>query len=195
MFTGISENIGKIKKISSKEPIEYKIETKMALKKSKIGASIMCSGICLTLIKKGLNYFSVNISEETLKLTTARYWNSGTELNLEKSLKVGDELGGHIVTGHVDDVIYVKEKKVLKKSILIYFSLPHKLSKFICKKGSVAIDGVSLTVNNVNKGKFSVNLIPHTFKVTTLGNLKKGDKVNIEIDVLARYVNRNIVKD
>ena len=195
MFTGISQNVGIIKRIGNKEPVEYKIETKMDLRRSKIGASIMCSGICLTVIKKSSNSFSINISEETLNLTTSKYWELGTKLNLEKSLKLGDELGGHIVTGHVDEVIYVKEKKVLEKSILMYFSLPNKLSKFICKKGSVAIDGVSLTVNNIYKDKFSVNLIPHTYKITTLGNLKKGGKVNIEVDVLARYVNRNLVKN
>ena len=155
----------------------------------------MCSGICLTVVKKTLNSFSVNISEETLSLTTAKNWKPGTLINLEKSLKVGDELGGHIVTGHVDGVTKVKEKKILKKSVLINFFLPKKMNKFICKKGSVSIDGVSLTVNNVYKDKFSVNLIPHTCKITTLGNLEKGDKVNIEVDILARYVNKNMSKN
>ena len=195
MFTGISENIGVIKKISKTEPQEYKIETKMSLSKSKIGSSIMCSGICLTVIKKSLNSFSINISEETLKLTTAKAWKVGTTLNLEKSLRLGDELGGHIVTGHVDDVIQVKEKKMLEKSILMNFSLPKNLYKFVCKKGSVALDGVSLTVNNVSRDRFTVNLIPHTYKITTLGKLKKNDKVNIEVDILSRYVNKNIGKN
>ena len=181
MFTGISENIGVI--------------TKMSLSKSKIGSSIMCSGICLTVIKKSLNSFSINISEETLKLTTAKAWKVGTTLNLEKSLRLGDELGGHIVTGHVDDVIQVKEKKMLEKSILMNFSLPKNLYKFVCKKGSVALDGVSLTVNNVSRDRFTVNLIPHTYKITTLGKLKKNDKVNIEVDILSRYVNKNISKN
>ena len=195
MFTGISENIGLIREVSKTEPKEYKIETKMDLRKSKIGSSIMCSGICLTVIKKTSNSFSINISEETLKLTTAKDWKEGTTLNLEKSLRLGDELGGHIVTGHVDNVIQVKKKKILEKSILMEFSLPKNLYKFVCKKGSVALDGVSLTVNNVSRDKFSINLIPHTYKVTTLGKLIKNDKVNIEVDILSRYVNKNISKN
>ena len=195
MFTGISENIGTISKISTKDPIEYSIKTKMDLKKAKIGSSIMCSGICLTVIKKKINTFSINISEETLKLTTAKDWKEGTNINLERSLRVGDELGGHIVTGHVDAVVYVKEKKILNKSVLMYFSLPKGLNKFVCKKGSVTLDGVSLTVNDVKKDKFSINLIPHTCKITTLGNLRKGDKVNIEVDILARYIDKNIIRN
>ncbi len=195
MFTGITEDIGLIKSISDIDPAEYRIETKMDLKKSLIGSSIMCSGICLTVVKKRLNSFSVNISEETLRLTTAKDWQPGTVINLEKSLRVGDEIGGHIVTGHVDGVTKVKEITNLEKSILINFLLPQKMNKFICKKGSISIDGVSLTVNNVSKKSFSVNLIPHTNKITTLGKLEKGDKVNIEIDILARYINKNIRKN
>ena len=195
MFTGITENIGNIKSISSNEPAEYKIETKMDLKKTIIGSSIMCSGICLTIIKKTVNSFSVNISEETLSSTTAKDWKPGKILNLEKSLKLGDELGGHIVTGHVDGIAVVKEKKILQKSVLINFSFPKRFNKFICQKGSVSIDGVSLTVNSVSKNRFSVNLIPHTKSVTTLGKLEKGDKVNIEVDILARYINKNISKN
>ena len=195
MFTGISENIGTISKISTKEPLEYSIKTKMDLRKVKIGSSIMCSGICLTVIKKKINTFSINISEETLKLTTAKDWKEGTNINLERSLKVGDELGGHIVTGHVDAFVYVEEKKVLNKSVLMYFSLPNDLNKFVCKKGSVTLDGVSLTVNDIKKNKFSINLIPHTCKITTLGNLRKGDKVNIEVDILARYIDKNIIRN
>ncbi len=195
MFTGITDNIGNIKSISSNEPAEYKIETKMDLKKTIIGSSIMCSGICLTIIKKTVNSFSVNISEETLSSTTAKDWKPGKILNLEKSLKLGDELGGHIVTGHVDGIAVVKEKKILQKSVLINFSFPKRFNKFICQKGSVSIDGVSLTVNSVSKNRFSVNLIPHTKSVTTLGKLEKGDKVNIEVDILARYINKNISKN
>ena len=152
----------------------------------------MCSGICLTVVRKKSTSFTVNISEETLKQTTAKFWQEGTLINLEKSLKLGDELGGHIVTGHVDKVITVKEKKKLKKSTLVFFSIPKTLVKFICKKGSVSIDGISLTVNEVLKNSFSVNLIPYTSKITTLGKLEKGDKVNVEVDILARYINKNI---
>ena len=190
MFTGITENLGVIKSISKSEPKEYRIETNMILKDVKIGSSIMCSGICLTVIKKNKKSFLVNLSEETLKVTTAFNWKIGTNINLEKSLKVGDEIAGHFVSGHVDGVTELKEKKVLKNSILLYFLVPKKIEKFICEKGSVTIDGVSLTINNVFKKKFSINIIPHTSKITTLGKIKKGDKVNIEVDILARYINK-----
>ena len=192
MFTGITENIGVIKSISKRDPIAYNIETNMTLKDVKIGSSIMCSGICLTVVKKNKKSFDVNLSEETLKVTTAKNWKVGTKVNLEKSLKVGDEIAGHFVSGHVDGTTELKEKKVLKNSTLLNFSLPKKIAKFICEKGSVTIDGVSLTINSVFKNKFSINIIPHTNKVTTLGKLKKGDMVNIEIDILARYINKSI---
>jgi riboflavin synthase len=192
MFTGITENIGVIKSISKREPIAYNIETNMILKDVKIGSSIMCSGICLTVVKKYKKSFYVNLSEETLKLTTAKNWKVGTKVNLEKSLKVGDEIAGHFVSGHVDGMTELEEKKVLKKSTLLNFTLPKKIAKFVCEKGSVTIDGVSLTINRVFKNKFSINIIPHTNKITTLGKLKKGDMVNIEIDILARYINKSI---
>ena len=192
MFTGITENIGVIKSISKRDPIAYNIETNMILKDVKIGSSIMCSGICLTIVKKNKKSFYVNLSEETLKVTTAKNWKVGTKVNLEKSLKVGDEIAGHFVSGHVDGITELEEKKVLKKSTLLNFALPKKIAKFICEKGSVTIDGVSLTINTVFKNKFSINIIPHTNKVTTLGKLKKGDMVNIEIDILARYINKSI---
>ena len=194
MFTGITESIGVIASISQREPIEYKIETKMLMKDLKIGTSIMCSGICLTVIKKDKRNFFVNISEETLNVTTAINWKVGTKINLEKSLKVGDEIAGHFVSGHVDCTTVVKEKKALKKSTLFYFFLPKKVARFICEKGSVTIDGVSLTINSVYKDKFTVNIIPHTNSITTLGKLKKGDKVNMEVDLLARYINKNTNK-
>ena len=192
MFTGITENSGIIKSISKREPLEYKIETNMLLKDIKIGSSIMCSGICLTVIKKDKKGFSVNLSEETLKVTTAINWKIGTKINLEKSLKVGDEIAGHFVSGHIDGITELKDKKFLKKSTLLNFFIPKKIEKFICEKGSVTLDGVSLTVNKVLKNKFSVSIIPHTNKITTLGKLKKGDKVNIEVDILARYINNGL---
>lgn len=192
MFTGITESLGFIKSISKREPLEYKIETNMLLKDIKIGSSIMCSGICLTVIKKDKKGFSVNLSEETLKVTTAISWKIGTKINLEKSLKVGDEIAGHFVSGHIDGITELKDKKLLKKSTLLNFFIPKKIEKFICEKASVTLDGVSLTVNKVLKNKFSVNIIPHTNKITTLGKLKKGDKVNIEVDILARYINKGL---
>lgn len=191
MFTGIASNIGIIKSINEVNS-EYLIETKMRLSDIKIGSSILCSGICLTVIKIKKNSFTTNISEETLIATNAKYWKKGTSINLEKSLKLQDELGGHIVTGHIDQITKIIEKKILKKSILLNIYLPAKLRKFICRKGSIAIDGISLTINKVNTKSFFVNLIPHTASITTLGDLEKDNKVNLEVDVLARYIDNNI---
>jgi len=191
MFTGIASNIGIIKSISEINS-EYLIETKMKLSDIKIGSSILCSGICLTVIKIKKNSFTTNISEETLIATNAKYWKKGSSINLEKSLKLQDELGGHIVTGHIDQITKIIEKKILEKSILLNIYLPSQLKKFICRKGSIAIDGISLTINKVNTKSFFVNLIPHTASITTLGDLEKDNKVNLEVDVLARYIDNNI---
>ena len=194
MFTGIATNYGIIKNIKEKKSNEYTIESDIDLLEVKIGSSIMCSGICLTVINKKNKSFAVNVSEETLNVTNAKNWKEGTKLNLEKSLKVGDELGGHIVTGHIDDTARLLRKKALKKSLQLTFELPQCLQKFICKKGSIAIDGISLTVNDVEEKSFSVSIIPHTSAVTTLGSIRKDDIVNIEIDILARYIENNIKK-
>ena len=191
MFTGIASTIGIIKSINEVNS-EYLIETKMRLSDIKIGSSILCSGICLTVVKIKKNSFTTNISEETLIATNAKYWKKGTSINLEKSLKLQDELGGHIVTGHIDQITKIIEKKILEKSILLNIYLPSQLKKFICRKGSIAIDGISLTINKVNTKSFFVNLIPHTASITTLGDLKKDNKVNLEVDVLARYIDNNI---
>ena len=192
MFTGITTNKGRIKKITKSKIPEYYIETDLKMKKISVGSSIMCSGICLTVTKILKNVFVVNISEETLKVTNAYYWKKDTLINLEKSLALGDEMGGHFVTGHVDCISKVKKVQQLQKSVKYHFSIAEKLEKFLCKKGSVTIDGISLTVNKVKNKEFSVDLIPHTLKLTTLGKLKKGDKVNLEIDILARYIDKNI---
>jgi len=191
MFTGIATNIGTIKDINDINS-EYLIETDMKTSDIKIGSSVLCSGICLTVIKINKNSFTTNISEETLIATNAKYWKKGTRLNLEKSLKLQDELGGHIVTGHIDQITKVIEKKILEKSMLLNIYLPAKLKKFICRKGSIAIDGISLTINKVNTKNFFVNLIPHTASITTLGDLEKDHKVNLEVDVLARYIDNNM---
>ena len=195
MFTGITTNLGKIVKIENLKNPEFFIKSSMELKDIKIGSSIMCSGICLTVIKKKKDIFAVNISEETMNITNSSNWKTGSYLNLEKSLKLGDEISGHLVTGHVDSVSQLKKSTMLEKSYLFYFSIPSSLQKFICRKGSVTLDGVSLTVNEVRKKSFSINLIPHTIKHTTLGRIKVGDMVNIEIDILARYIDRNIKND
>ena len=194
MFTGIATNYGLIIDIKGEINSEYTIESDIDLSKIKLGSSIMCSGICLTVIKKKNKFFVVNISEETLNVTNAKNWEKGTKLNLEKSLKVGDELGGHIVTGHIDETTILLKKNKLKKSTILIFELPNNLKKYICKKGSIAIDGISLTINDVNEKSFSISIIPHTSEITTLGNIQKGDIVNIEIDILARYIENNIRK-
>ena len=188
MFTGITTHFGHIRSLNGKNKFSVEIETNMKLTDIELGSSIMCSGICLTVINKGENYFRVDISEETLKKTTAEKWKIGEKINLEKSLKVGDELGGHFVYGHVDEKIKLEYRKKLKGSVLLEFSVSKNIYKYICPKGSVAIDGVSLTVNDVSKNSFFVNIVPHTVINTTLGLIKSGNFANIEIDMLARYV-------
>jgi riboflavin synthase len=155
-----------------------------------VGASISCSGCCLTAIEVGADFFSVNASAETLAKTTLGTWRVGTRVNLERSLRIGDELGGHLVAGHVDGVGEVLAADPVQGSVHWQFRAPQPLARFVAPKGSIAIDGVSLTVNEVRGPEFGVNIIPHTAAVTTFGALKVGDPVNIEIDTVARYVAR-----
>ncbi|HTN10910.1 MAG TPA: riboflavin synthase [Acetobacteraceae bacterium] len=154
------------------------------------GASIACSGCCLTAVELGADWFAVEVSAETLSKTTLGGWAVGSRVNLERPLKVGDELGGHIVSGHVDGVAEVLAAAPENGSTRWSFRVPRALSRFIAPKGSVAVDGVSLTVNEVGDDTFGVNIIPHTAAVTSFGLLRPGDRVNIEIDTLARYVAR-----
>lgn len=190
MFTGIITDIGSIKAVSKGGDTRFDIATAYDMATADIGASIACAGVCLTVIEKGDGWFAVQASGETLDKTTAAGWTEGTRLNLERALKLGDELGGHIVSGHVDGVAEVLNTSPVGQSLKIDFQAPKSLAKFIATKGSVTIDGVSLTVNSVLAEVFSVNIIPHTQTETTLGHLKPGDRVNLEIDVLARYVAR-----
>jgi len=190
MFTGIITDIGAVKAVSKAADTRFDIRTRYDMSTVDIGASIACSGACLTVIEKGDGWFAVEASQETLAKTTAGNWREGTPLNLERALKVGDELGGHIVTGHVDGVGTVTSATPVGGSLKLDFEAPEALAKFIAAKGSVTVDGVSLTVNDVSDSAFSVNIIPHTQSETTLGGLKAGDRVNLEIDVLARYVAR-----
>jgi riboflavin synthase len=154
------------------------------------GASIACSGCCLTVLEVEAGAFAVDVSGETLSRTTLGSWAVGTRVNLERSLRLGDELGGHIVSGHVDGVGHAVSATPEHGSLRLVFRIPHELSRFIAAKGSVAVDGVSLTVNEVEGDTFGVNVIPHTAAVTSLGAARPGDAVNIEIDMLARYVAR-----
>jgi len=194
MFTGIISDVGTIQLVTQRGDKSFKIATAYDPATIDIGASIACSGPCLTVVAKGGRageaWFSVDVSPETLEKTTATAWAVGTRVNLERPLKVGEEIGGHIVSGHVDGVGEVLQIKHEGDHTRIVIRPPKPLAKFIAPKGSIALDGISLTVNEVERDTLGVNIIPHTAKVTTWGGLKPGDKVNIEIDMLARYLAR-----
>ncbi|MGZ5931547.1 MAG: riboflavin synthase [Rhizomicrobium sp.] len=193
MFTGIVTDVGRVRHIEKRGDTHIVISTNYDLSNVDMGASIACSGVCMTVVDKGTgkdSWFAVTASGETLSKTTIGSWKAGDPVNLERPMRVGDEFGGHIVSGHVDGVAEVKLMVPEGESTRITFEVPPALSKFIASKGSVALDGVSLTVNEVEGTRFGVNIIPHTSKVTTFGRLKPGSKVNLEIDLLARYVAR-----
>ena len=194
MFTGIISDVGTVQLVTQRGDKSFKITTAYDPASVDIGASIACSGPCLTVVAKGGRagdaWFSVDVSPETMEKSTAASWAVGTRLNLERPLKVGEEIGGHIVSGHVDGIGEVLQVKPEGDHTRIVIRPPKPLGKFIAPKGSIALDGISLTVNEVERDTFGVNIIPHTAKVTTWGALKPGDKVNIEIDMLARYLAR-----
>ena len=193
MFTGIVTDVGQLRHIEKRGDTHLVIGTHYDVVAIEIGASINCSGACMTVVDKGSakdRWFAVTASAETLSKTTMGRWKVGDPVNLERAMKVGDELGGHIVTGHVDGVAEVTSVKPEGESIRVMFQAPVAVSRFIASKGSVALDGVSLTVNEVEGSRFGVNIIPHTSKVTTFGKLKTGSEVNLEVDLMARYVAR-----
>ena len=197
MFTGIITDLGRVKAIETPEgggDRRFVFETGYDTTAIPEGASIACSGCCLTLVDQGVDqgqaWFAADVSGETLSCTTLGGWAAGTAVNFERPLKLGDELGGHMVSGHVDGVAVVKARRAEQGSLRFTFEAPPELAKFIASKGSVALDGVSLTVNEVEGDCFGVNVIPHTAEVTTLGGKQPGDRVNLEIDMLARYVQR-----
>jgi len=194
MFTGIVTGLGTVRAITPQgegADMRLVIGTPWSNTASiPEGASIACSGCCLTAVELGADWFAVDASAETLDKTTLGRWTVGTRVNLERPLKVGDELGGHIVAGHVDGVATVLSATPDHGSTRWRFAVPRELARYIAPKGSVAIDGVSLTVNEVDGDTFGVNIIPHTATVTTFGQLRPGDAVNIEIDTVARYVAR-----
>lgn len=191
MFTGIITDIGKVRAIKdTNRDRRFEIETAYDLATIDIGASIAHSGCCLTVVEKGEGWFAVEVSGESLSLTTLDQWAVGGRINLERATKVGDELGGHIVSGHVDGLGEVVSVTVEGGSHRVKVRVPRPLHRYIAPKGSIAIEGVSLTVNEVEDDVFGVNIIPHTWDVTTLGQLVAGAKVNLEIDVLARYAAR-----
>ncbi|CAO3444379.1 riboflavin synthase alpha chain [Azospirillum brasilense] len=190
MFTGIITDVGRVRAVERQGDTRFTVETVFAMETVPIGASIANNGVCLTVVEKGPGWFAVQASAETLSKTTLGGWAEGTRVNLERALKVGDELGGHIVSGHVDGVATVVDIRADGESKRFTFEAPASLAKYIASKGSVALDGVSLTVNEVDGARFGVNIIPHTQDATTFGALKAGDRVNLEIDMLARYVAR-----
>jgi riboflavin synthase len=197
MFTGIITDVGEIVGIERKpgQDLRLSIRTALDLASVAIGASIACSGVCLTVTTKGADRFTVDVSGETVSRTAAAMWAEGAKLNLERSLKVGDELGGHIVTGHVDGIGRVELVERVDGSHHIAVRAPATLAPMIAPKGSIAVDGVSLTVNAVDdepdgSAIFHLNIIPHTAEWTTLGGAAPGREVNLEVDVLARYLQR-----
>ncbi len=190
MFTGIITDLGRVRAVTAAGDTRLEISTAIAVAEMDIGASVACSGVCLTVIEKGADWFAAQVSAETLSRTTLGGWTAGTPVNLERALKVGDELGGHMVSGHVDGVGRLAARVPEGYSLRLVFEAPEELSRFIAAKGSITVDGVSLTVNDVNTDRFGVNIIPHTQEFTTLGKLAEGDGVNLEIDMLARYVAR-----
>jgi riboflavin synthase len=196
MFTGIVTDIGEVATVEPQAEglARLKIACGYDPDSIDIGASIACSGVCLTVVGRGRDgnraWFAVDAAAETLRLTTVGRWQAGTRINLERSLKVGDELGGHIVAGHADGIATLTAREDLTDMARLTFRVPAELARFIAAKGSVALDGVSLTVNKVAGDTFSVLIIPHTLKVTTLGALAPGNEVNVEVDLMARYAAR-----
>ena len=194
MFTGIVTDMGRVRAVVRRGDTRFELETAYDLENVAMGASICCAGVCLTVVDKGDGWFAVDVSGETLSRSTLGAWREDTAVNLERSLRMGDELGGHVVAGHVDAVGHVADRRAEGDSVRFDFAAPASLAPYIAEKGSITVDGVSLTVNTVadtdNGCVFGVNIIPHTQQVTTLGRLAAGDPVNLEIDTLARYVAR-----
>lgn len=195
MFTGIITDIGTITAVETRGDLHVRIACGYDTGSIDIGASIACSGACMTVVELGPDWFAVDISQESVSRTAPGRWQVGSRLNLERSLRVGDELGGHIVTGHVDGVGTIASIAAEGDSHRIEIRTPAELAAYLAPKGSIAVDGISLTVNSVTdqpdgSALFGLNIIPHTSAVTTLGGLSVGDSVNLEIDVLARYLGR-----
>lgn len=190
MFTGIVTDLGTIERLEQAGDLRARIGCHYDMGTVDIGASIACNGVCLTVIETGANWFDVQISAESVSKTNIGTWTPGSRINLERALKVGDELGGHIVSGHVDGLAEIVAMHDEGDSTRFTFRAPEALARYIAPKGSVALNGTSLTVNEVSGCDFGVNIIPHTKAVTTWGAARVGDRINLEIDTLARYVAR-----
>jgi riboflavin synthase len=195
MFTGIVTDVGTVRSAEQRGDLRVTISTNFDTGTVDLGASIACSGVCLTVVDKGTDWFAVDLSAETVSRTAADLWREGASINLERSLRMGDELGGHIVTGHVDAVGEVLGVCPVGDSLRIGIRVPAALAPMIAPKGSITLDGVSLTVNEVRdtedgSADFAINIIPHTAQHTTLGSAASGRQLNVEVDVLARYLDR-----
>lgn len=190
MFTGIVSAVGRIEAVEPRGDLRVRIACPQDWGDLDLGASVACSGVCLTVVDTGPGWFAVDVSAETQARTAAAAWREGGRLNLERALKLGDELGGHIVTGHVDGVGRVEAVEPIGDSLRLVVAAPNELAPLIAGKGSIALDGVSLTVNEVDGARFSVNVIPHTAAETNLGDVAPGRELHIEIDVIARYLQR-----
>jgi riboflavin synthase len=195
MFTGIITDLGRVRAVGQGAMTRIEIETRYPTESIAIGASIACNGACLSVTERGPGWFAVEASAETLSKTTLASWRRDTAVNLERPLKLGDELGGHLVLGHVDGVGAIVERRQDGGSVRLTVEAPAELARFIAPKGSIAIDGVSMTVNEVSGNQFGVNVIPITQRETNLGALGMGMPVNLEIDMMARYVARLMAKD
>jgi riboflavin synthase len=190
MFTGIITDLGSVRAMANGAMTRLEIATAYDADSIPLGASICCNGICLSVVERGAGWFAVEASAETLAVTTLGAWRVGTPVNLERALRAGDELGGHIVSGHVDGVGRILDRRQDGGSVRYVIEAPAALARFIAPKGSIAVDGISLTVNEVDGAEFGVNIIPITQRETNLGGAKAGDSVNLEIDPVARYVAR-----
>jgi len=195
MFTGIITDVGEVRAVFRRGDTRFTIATRYPASEIAIGASIACSGPCLTVTEKGEGWFAVDASAETLARTNAGAWRHGTRINLERALRIGDELGGHLLTGHVDALATLETRRAEGDSLRLTFRAPAPYDRAIASKGAVALDGVSLTVNEVEGAVFGVNIIPHTQQETTLSAARPGDRLNLEIDLIARYLARLIGKD
>jgi riboflavin synthase len=195
MFTGIITDRGTVRSVVRTGDRRLEFTTGYDTASLGVGASVCCSGVCLTVVDKGRGWFAVSVSQETLSRTTIESWREASAVNFERALKVGDELGGHLVSGHVDAVGTVVSVEDDGESRRFTFSCPRELMRFIATKGSIAVDGVSLTVNGLADNRFEINIIPHTLAVTTFAQTREGDEVNLEIDMVARYVARLLEKD
>ena len=195
MFTGIITDIATVRTIEKTGDTRFEFTTSFDTSKIVLGASIACNGACMTVIETGDDWFAIEASAESLSRTTLGDLVVGSKVNLEQATRVGDELGGHIVSGHVDGVATLTKRVPEGDSLRLTFEVPEEFAKYIASKGSVTLEGVSLTVNEVDGNTFGINLIPHTQTETTLGSKQPGDRINFEIDMLARYVARMLGKD